>query len=235
MVYVERGKLLQAQACLSHAHQLAPSEEYIGRHLQIVQTRITRLRQSPDGSREKEVAFADYDPREFGGNPSSGSLQDPQLDFQLFQGIVNNEKESEHQEQQQHSASQGEVTGGTAEDMPTPLPQQELLNDGAPSPRQTSGDPVFIESEGMNDLELSQTLVDDGKPAPLPDPTRSHEREKAFDHATDSSRSRSSRSSTRPSTSVGIQSASVTPHHQAPRSNAPVIGQDLDDPSSGMS
>ncbi|KXJ80239.1 hypothetical protein RP20_CCG025985 [Aedes albopictus] len=79
VVYVERGKLAQAQACLSHAHQLAPGEDYILRHLQIVQTRIQRLRGTPEPSREKEIAFAEYDPREFGGNPDDDVVDLQQL------------------------------------------------------------------------------------------------------------------------------------------------------------
>ena len=68
VVYVERGKLAQAQSCLSYAHQLAPHEDYIVRHLQIVQTRINRLKMTPGPSREKDIAFADFDPKDFGGS-----------------------------------------------------------------------------------------------------------------------------------------------------------------------
>lgn len=44
VVHVERGKLLQAQACLEKAHELAPAEDYVLRHLQIVQNRIAKLK-----------------------------------------------------------------------------------------------------------------------------------------------------------------------------------------------
>lgn len=44
VVHVERGKLLEAQACLEKAHELAPSEDYVFRHLQIVQNRITKMK-----------------------------------------------------------------------------------------------------------------------------------------------------------------------------------------------
>lgn len=46
VVYVERGKLIQAFDCLQQAHKLAPEEDYILRHLKIVQQRIANLRQS---------------------------------------------------------------------------------------------------------------------------------------------------------------------------------------------
>ncbi|XP_059617284.1 protein O-mannosyl-transferase Tmtc3 [Phlebotomus argentipes] len=68
VVYVERGKLLQAQACLKHAHRLAPTEDYILRHLQIIQSRVLRLKQSPGAEKERELAFSGFDPREFGGD-----------------------------------------------------------------------------------------------------------------------------------------------------------------------
>lgn len=60
--------MAQAHSCLEHAHQLAPSEDYILRHLQIVQTRISKLQTLPGHSKEKEIAFTEFDPKEFGGD-----------------------------------------------------------------------------------------------------------------------------------------------------------------------
>ncbi|KAL1110182.1 hypothetical protein AAG570_008259 [Ranatra chinensis] len=40
VVYVERGNLERAEACLKKAHKLAPNEDYVLRHLAIVQARI---------------------------------------------------------------------------------------------------------------------------------------------------------------------------------------------------
>lgn len=40
VVYVERGLLEQAESCLKRAHKLAPKEDYVLRHLTIVQNRI---------------------------------------------------------------------------------------------------------------------------------------------------------------------------------------------------
>ncbi|XP_049764898.1 protein O-mannosyl-transferase Tmtc3 [Schistocerca cancellata] len=50
VVYVERGNLLKAETCLLRAHRLAPEEDYVLRHLGIVQSRINKLqlRQDPD-------------------------------------------------------------------------------------------------------------------------------------------------------------------------------------------
>lgn len=64
---MERGKLAKAQECLQYAHQLAPNEDYILRHLQIVQTRILKLKQAAGHHKEKEIAFAEFDPTDFGG------------------------------------------------------------------------------------------------------------------------------------------------------------------------
>ena len=43
VVYVERGDLGRAEKCLQQAHRLAPHEDYILRHLHIVQNRIAKL------------------------------------------------------------------------------------------------------------------------------------------------------------------------------------------------
>lgn len=40
---MERGDLLRAEKCFIRASQLAPHEDYIVRHLKIVQQRITKL------------------------------------------------------------------------------------------------------------------------------------------------------------------------------------------------
>lgn len=45
---MERGKLLQAEACLQKAHKLAPGEDYVLRHLQIVQNRIAKMKLNPN-------------------------------------------------------------------------------------------------------------------------------------------------------------------------------------------
>lgn len=67
VVFVERGRLAQAYSCLMHAHHLAPSEDYILRHLQIIQTRLGKLKTQLAPSKEKDLAFSDYDPSEYGG------------------------------------------------------------------------------------------------------------------------------------------------------------------------
>lgn len=69
VVFVERGRLAQAYSCLMHAHHLAPSEDYILRHLQIIQTRLGKLKTQLAPSKDKDLAFSDYDPSEYGGPP----------------------------------------------------------------------------------------------------------------------------------------------------------------------
>ncbi|XP_066245654.1 protein O-mannosyl-transferase Tmtc3-like isoform X1 [Euwallacea similis] len=54
VVHVERGKLLEAQSCLEEAHHLAPEEDYIIKHLTIVQNRISKLNLNEDIAEPKE-------------------------------------------------------------------------------------------------------------------------------------------------------------------------------------
>ncbi|KAA0193547.1 hypothetical protein HAZT_HAZT011770 [Hyalella azteca] len=42
VVYVERGELLAAESCLARAHVIAPTEDYILRHLNIVRSRLAK-------------------------------------------------------------------------------------------------------------------------------------------------------------------------------------------------
>uniref|UniRef100_A0A1B6F0B4 dolichyl-phosphate-mannose--protein mannosyltransferase n=1 Tax=Cuerna arida TaxID=1464854 RepID=A0A1B6F0B4_9HEMI len=54
VVYVERGNLLRAEACLKQAHRLAPSEDYVLRHLKIVQSRVAKLRMDDPSASESQ-------------------------------------------------------------------------------------------------------------------------------------------------------------------------------------
>lgn len=82
VVYVERGKLTQALDCLEYAHKLAPQEDYILKHLKIVQQRLANLKQAPGMHHQKIIAFAKYDPTDFGGaKTETNSIDDrDQLD-----------------------------------------------------------------------------------------------------------------------------------------------------------
>ena len=42
VVYVERGELPAAETCLERAHAIAPAEDYILRHLNIVRSRLAK-------------------------------------------------------------------------------------------------------------------------------------------------------------------------------------------------
>lgn len=76
VVYVERGKLTQALDCLQHAHKLAPHEDYILKHLKIVQQRLANLKQAPGMHHQKTIAFAKYDPTDFGGTTTETNTID---------------------------------------------------------------------------------------------------------------------------------------------------------------
>lgn len=47
VVYVERGLLKDAETCLQKAHLMAPHEDYIVKHLKIVQNRL-QAKQTPE-------------------------------------------------------------------------------------------------------------------------------------------------------------------------------------------
>lgn len=51
VVYVERGNLIEAENCLKRVHMLAPKEDYVLRHLQIVQTRINKIQLMQNSSK----------------------------------------------------------------------------------------------------------------------------------------------------------------------------------------
>ncbi|XP_072160483.1 protein O-mannosyl-transferase Tmtc3 [Bemisia tabaci] len=58
VVYVERGNLHDAETCLQKAHRLAPNEDYIVRHLKIVQNRIMKMKKAPESSVENSPEAA---------------------------------------------------------------------------------------------------------------------------------------------------------------------------------
>ncbi|KAK7598338.1 hypothetical protein V9T40_006573 [Parthenolecanium corni] len=55
VVYVERGNLIEAENCLKRVHILAPDEDYIIRHLQIVQTRIGKSKVQTNSSNSNNI------------------------------------------------------------------------------------------------------------------------------------------------------------------------------------
>ncbi|KAH8413666.1 hypothetical protein KR222_003100, partial [Zaprionus bogoriensis] len=65
VVFVERKWLAKASACLQFALRLAPAEDYIGRHLQIVNSRLHKVNKLPETSPERQLAYQAYDPLEF--------------------------------------------------------------------------------------------------------------------------------------------------------------------------
>ncbi|KAK9498194.1 hypothetical protein O3M35_004065 [Rhynocoris fuscipes] len=52
VVYVERGALERAETCLKRAHELAPHEDYVLRHLNIVQSRIALSKKNSEHTSE---------------------------------------------------------------------------------------------------------------------------------------------------------------------------------------
>lgn len=65
VVFVERRKLAKAMKCLNYVHHMAPKEEYILKHLKIVQVRLEKIKKLSDKLPEKQLALSDDDPDEF--------------------------------------------------------------------------------------------------------------------------------------------------------------------------
>lgn len=76
VVYVERGKLLQAQTCLERTHKLAPGEDYVVRHLQIVKNRIAKLKINPNEKQIEETAFSSSQDNRVISNKSNKSIEE---------------------------------------------------------------------------------------------------------------------------------------------------------------
>lgn len=62
VVYVERGDLIRAEKCFLRATLLAPHEDYILRHLRIVQQRINRNTNSAAQNKNSPVKSEEEDP-----------------------------------------------------------------------------------------------------------------------------------------------------------------------------
>lgn len=146
-MYVERGRLAAAQACLTHAHNLAPSEDYILRHLQIVQTRIARLRTSVGMDKEKEVAFAEFDPKEYGGDLNlRGAATKQHL-------AVNSEKRASLDKDRASAGKKPPTAPQTA--TTTTSVSKKISANGVVAaaqnlPSSQIEEPIFIESEAMS-------------------------------------------------------------------------------------
>ncbi|XP_014259780.1 transmembrane and TPR repeat-containing protein CG4050 [Cimex lectularius] len=60
VVYVERGSLERAETCLKRAHKLAPNEDYVLRHLSIVQSRIAMAKKNDESTEPPKPVEENY-------------------------------------------------------------------------------------------------------------------------------------------------------------------------------
>uniref|UniRef100_A0A336KWY0 dolichyl-phosphate-mannose--protein mannosyltransferase n=1 Tax=Culicoides sonorensis TaxID=179676 RepID=A0A336KWY0_CULSO len=232
VVYVERGKLAQAQACLSHAHQLAPTEDYILKHLQIVQTRINRLKSSSGMEKEKEIAFAEFDPNEFGGGIAIDINTIIMNNDKAFVGTTTTKTATDNtitEQKQQNYINSNDGGGGfvAASVIPSATgtssfsgSKKAQLPPTAPQSSQIA-EPIFIESEAM-----SSKIHDDY-----------HYRPSNSGHSNGGqTMSRNINSNFHYNRKV-IKSISQQHHHvtNTRKARQQQLGSDLDDPSSGMS
>lgn len=205
--------MAQAQACLQHAHQLAPNEDYILRHLQIVQTRITKLKAMPGTSKEKEIAFTEFDPVEYGGN-------------------VLNIKSN------QNSIDMSEINSPP----PSPKVEQEIIEKQSSSTKtktvnatnKRKSEPIFIEADTM-----SSTIQDEYRLSNSGRTSINHGRYNTNSHVQPSSSPSSSYSSNKKNNKKLTNSRKPSSSsHRNSNSHSQKInkkGTDRDDPSSGMS
>lgn len=203
--------MAQAQACLQHAHQLAPNEDYILRHLQIVQTRITKLKAMPGTSKEKEIAFTEFDPVEYGGN-------------------VLNIKSN------QNSIDMSEINSPP----PSPKVEQEIIEKQSSSTKtktvnatnKRKSEPIFIEADTM-----SSTIQDEYRLSNSGRTSINHGRYNMNSHVQSSSSSSSSNKKNNKKLTNSRKSSSSSSHRSS-NSHSQKINKkvtDRDDPSSGMS
>ncbi|XP_004517548.1 transmembrane and TPR repeat-containing protein CG4050 [Ceratitis capitata] len=100
VVFVERKRLARAAACLRYAQHLAPHEDYILRHWQIVQQRLQKINKLPETAPERQMAYADYQPDEFEFKvlPPGGKVEQRKI----LQQQQQYENKKQQQQQQQH-------------------------------------------------------------------------------------------------------------------------------------
>ncbi|XP_071112558.1 protein O-mannosyl-transferase TMTC3-like isoform X2 [Haliotis cracherodii] len=141
VVYVEQGDLLKAEKCLVHAHNLAPEEDYIKQHLNIVRRKIQQIRQQM--AAQKAQAAADKQPspqsnqQAAQGRQSAGAADkqpSPQSNQQAAQGRQSAgaagaaDKQPSPQSNQQ--AAQGRQSAGAADKQPSPQSNQQAAQGG---------------------------------------------------------------------------------------------------------
>lgn len=129
VVYVERGNLLQAETCLKRAHRLAPTEDYVLRHLKIVQSRVAKLRASPN------------DPELYDDTGGGATLENiPKQDLEETERI----DETDERETKRHTSSASSFLSSSAtnrQSNPIITPDTHLN----PNIKSSDKTPVFLE------------------------------------------------------------------------------------------
>lgn len=213
---MERGKLAAAQDCLQHAHQLAPNEDYILRHLKIVQTRITNLRQTDGMNKQKSIAFAAYDPNDFGGGERV--LDDSKVSDSLCQPSMDTTAEG--------ADDVGNMPSAIKETKKTSrtnigCKQHEKLQ----KPKQLIVDHQYQQTTTKGMLDIEQPIFLDASKSS----SKIQEEYRASNSGQNGVNRRRYQQQTH-LTSGGGYNAGISGNH-----DKPVFAHDLDDPSSGMS
>ena len=86
VVYVERGYLLEAEKCLAHVHTLAPKEEYIVNHLNIVRGKIQEYRKKQQEAKAAETVQGQEGQKSEGKGQTSEGQEQGQIPQDQEQG-----------------------------------------------------------------------------------------------------------------------------------------------------
>ncbi|KAK2149545.1 hypothetical protein LSH36_447g03000 [Paralvinella palmiformis] len=125
VVYVERGQLLAAEKCLEKTLQLAPQEDYVQQHLNIVRTRINQAQQQQRLKQEQQQQQQET-PMPQQQQPPGQQQQPPRQQHQLptVQEVHTDQQQQQQQQQPQHPQEQ------------IPVQDHQLLQHQEPSHQQ---------------------------------------------------------------------------------------------------
>ncbi|KAL5009556.1 hypothetical protein ScPMuIL_011861 [Solemya velum] len=170
VVYVEKQDLITAEKCLSHVHDMAPEEEYITRHLNIVRTRLNEIIKARREEEMKRKA------------ESNTEQTEPIISEQQKETHARNQQEQTEQQHQTSQKQQGkeQQTSNTREQQQMESKQQQQKE--ANKLKEQQIDRKQPKTEEPNRLQNEQQKIDDhlkqGEKQKIPDQQDARVREK---------------------------------------------------------
>lgn len=164
VVYVERGKLIQALECLQRAHKLAPEEDYILRHLKIVQQRIANSRQQQQTSvtSSTNVVDSSMPQSKSNSNDFTGTDDDNRHQNHATNGDNDFDEQTHIHHTTTNKATHQHIVNANVNDKSTASPKQNSIKDNAWSQSSPidSDQTMSMSSETMSSSSLHQTKND---------------------------------------------------------------------------